>query len=363
MWGSQKKILGHKVNEKIFRVDPGRKNSKKWIKYYSHSRSRSWSFPRMEASDSLSRTLGMGFFNSLPVPEPSKVIPAHPWAVLCQMGRWTLCPRILRYFKIFWDPSYSLERTASTSFALCGSKFKKKVVCASKNSFFQKECNFASISFAVVVLNFRVLPLYIIYIHQEKNCALIRFGRKALHQYQVHQVLDACQLKPLSSHSLSLYLTWKLFSSLGIMFCFKSRYFIIKKFRAHFEVRITPLKTFSSVWSKSKYILRLPKMISRSWFKISNVQVQNIQIQNIECSPFVDTVTAGHWGGAGRRPWETENLLRARQLVPHLTHNVLPLFPVAARATWQSLIAWCWRPSRKIAPPLWRLELQSPPSR
>ena len=29
MWGSQEKILGHKVNEKIFRVDPGRKNSNK----------------------------------------------------------------------------------------------------------------------------------------------------------------------------------------------------------------------------------------------------------------------------------------------------------------------------------------------
>ena len=29
MWGSQEKILGHKVNEKIFRVDPGRKKSKK----------------------------------------------------------------------------------------------------------------------------------------------------------------------------------------------------------------------------------------------------------------------------------------------------------------------------------------------
>ena len=66
MWGSQEKILGHKVNEKIFRVDPGRKNSKKWIKYYSHSRSRSRSFPRMEASDSLSRTLGMDFFIPFP---------------------------------------------------------------------------------------------------------------------------------------------------------------------------------------------------------------------------------------------------------------------------------------------------------
>ena len=99
-------------------------------------------------------------------------------------------------------------------------------------------------------------------------------------------------------------------------------------------------------------------MISRCSFKISNVQIHDIQ-----CSPFVDTVTAGHWGGAGRRPWETENLLRARQLVPHLTHNALPLFLVAARAAWQSLTAWCWRPSRKIAPPLWPLELQSPPSR
>ena len=29
MWGSQEKILGHKVNEKNFRVDPGRKKSKK----------------------------------------------------------------------------------------------------------------------------------------------------------------------------------------------------------------------------------------------------------------------------------------------------------------------------------------------
>ena len=29
MWGSQEKILGHKVNEQIFRVDPGRKKSKK----------------------------------------------------------------------------------------------------------------------------------------------------------------------------------------------------------------------------------------------------------------------------------------------------------------------------------------------
>ena len=33
--------------------------------YYSRSRS----FPRMEASDSLSRILGMGFFHSLPIPE------------------------------------------------------------------------------------------------------------------------------------------------------------------------------------------------------------------------------------------------------------------------------------------------------
>ena len=29
MWGSQEKSLGHKVNGKIFRVDPGRKKSKK----------------------------------------------------------------------------------------------------------------------------------------------------------------------------------------------------------------------------------------------------------------------------------------------------------------------------------------------
>ena len=29
MWGSQEKILGHKVNEKIFRVDPKTKKSKK----------------------------------------------------------------------------------------------------------------------------------------------------------------------------------------------------------------------------------------------------------------------------------------------------------------------------------------------
>ena len=29
MWGSQEKILGHKVNEKKFTVDPGRKKSKK----------------------------------------------------------------------------------------------------------------------------------------------------------------------------------------------------------------------------------------------------------------------------------------------------------------------------------------------
>ena len=29
MWGSQEKILGHKVNVKNFRVDPGRKKSKK----------------------------------------------------------------------------------------------------------------------------------------------------------------------------------------------------------------------------------------------------------------------------------------------------------------------------------------------
>ena len=29
MWGSKEKILGHKVNEKNFRVDPGRKKSKK----------------------------------------------------------------------------------------------------------------------------------------------------------------------------------------------------------------------------------------------------------------------------------------------------------------------------------------------
>ena len=28
MWGSQEKILGHKVNEIFFRVDPGRKKSK-----------------------------------------------------------------------------------------------------------------------------------------------------------------------------------------------------------------------------------------------------------------------------------------------------------------------------------------------
>jgi hypothetical protein len=32
MWGSQEKILGHKVNEKFFRVDPGRKKSKKMNK-------------------------------------------------------------------------------------------------------------------------------------------------------------------------------------------------------------------------------------------------------------------------------------------------------------------------------------------
>ena len=29
IWGSQENILGHKVNEKIFRVDPGRKKSKR----------------------------------------------------------------------------------------------------------------------------------------------------------------------------------------------------------------------------------------------------------------------------------------------------------------------------------------------
>ena len=37
-------------------------------KYYSYSRSRSRSFPRMEASDSLSRTLGMDFFIPFPFP-------------------------------------------------------------------------------------------------------------------------------------------------------------------------------------------------------------------------------------------------------------------------------------------------------
>ena len=152
--------------------------------------------------------------------------------------------------------------------------------------------------------------------------------RKALHQDQVQQVLDACQIKPLSSYILSLYLTWKPLPSLGIMFYFKARYS---------KSSSLTLKSESHLWRPFPPFgqnLTSAKMISRCSFKISNVQIQNIQ-----CSPFVDTVTAGHWGGAGRRPWETENLLRARQLVPHLTHNALPLFLVAARVAWQSLIA------------------------
>jgi len=31
MWGNQEKILGHKVNEKFFRVDPGRKKKSKKV--------------------------------------------------------------------------------------------------------------------------------------------------------------------------------------------------------------------------------------------------------------------------------------------------------------------------------------------
>ena len=29
MWGSQEKVLGQKVNEKFFRIDPGKKDPKK----------------------------------------------------------------------------------------------------------------------------------------------------------------------------------------------------------------------------------------------------------------------------------------------------------------------------------------------
>ena len=108
-------------------------------------------------------------------------------------------------------------------------------------------------------------------------------------------------------YPLSLYLTWKPLPSLGIMFYFKARYS---------KSSSLTLKSESHLWRPFPPFgqnLTSAKMISRCSFKISNVQIQNIQ-----CSPFVDTVTAGHWGGAGRRPWETENLLRARQLVPHL---------------------------------------------
>ena len=39
MWRSQEKILGHKVNEKIFRVDPGKEKSKKVKKILFSGRS------------------------------------------------------------------------------------------------------------------------------------------------------------------------------------------------------------------------------------------------------------------------------------------------------------------------------------
>ena len=104
MWGSQEKILGHKVNEKIFRVDPGRKKSKKVNKILFPF---PFPFPVIPKNGGLwfpFPNFGNGFFHSLPVPQfwecffpfPSssrtsgmellipvpvlpKVIPTHPW--------------------------------------------------------------------------------------------------------------------------------------------------------------------------------------------------------------------------------------------------------------------------------------------
>ena len=67
MWGSQEKILGHKVNEKIFRVDPGRKKSKKVNKILFP-----FPFPVIPKNGGLwfpFPNFGNGFFHSLPVPE------------------------------------------------------------------------------------------------------------------------------------------------------------------------------------------------------------------------------------------------------------------------------------------------------
>ena len=69
MWGSQEKILGHKVNEKIFRVDPGRKKSKKVNKILFPF---PFPFPVIPKNGGLwfpFPNFGNGFFHSLPVPE------------------------------------------------------------------------------------------------------------------------------------------------------------------------------------------------------------------------------------------------------------------------------------------------------
>ena len=46
---------------------------------------------------SRSRISGMGFFNSLPVPESSKVIPAHPWGEWDGLSELDECNKLGKY--------------------------------------------------------------------------------------------------------------------------------------------------------------------------------------------------------------------------------------------------------------------------
>ena len=69
--------------------------------------------------------------------------------------------------------------------------------------------------------------------------------------------------------------------------------------------------------------------VKGSWF-LSLFQAQYlfqlISAKNIlKCSPLVDAVTAGDGGGGVGPRWETENLLRPRQLVTHLPFYTRPL--------------------------------------
>ena len=185
-------------------------------------------------------------------------------------------------------------------------------------------------------------------------CGGLEFwGRKALHQDQVQQVLDACQIKPLSPYTLSLSILHESFLPPSVSYSIS---------------KLGTQKVPRSLWSQNHTFEGL-FLRSKSYVCQNDIEMF---IQDIKCpNPWYPMLTlCRHSHSRTLRRCRAPAVRNGKPSSGQTTcspspqfQNALPLFLVAARAAWQSLTAWCWWPSRKIAPPLWRLELQSPPSR